>query len=122
MSRILIVEDDANLCLLYASEFADEGYEVITAGRGDEALRQIESGWPDLVVLDVKMEPMDGLEVLDELLKRNKSVPVVINSAYPAFKSDFSTWGADAYVVKSADLSELKSKVKALLASSGVVQ
>jgi len=120
MSRILIVEDDANLCLLYASEFADEGYDVITAARGDDALRQIESGLPDLIVLDIKMEPKDGLEVLDELLKRTKSVPVVINSAYPAFKSDFTTWGADAYVVKSSDLSELKAKVRALLSAGAI--
>lgn len=115
MSRILIVEDDPNLCLLYTNEFTDEGYEVITAGSGTQALREIDTEWPDLVVLDIKMEPMDGLEVLDQLLKRTRSVPVVINSAYPAFKSDFTTWGADAYVVKSADLRELKAKVRALL-------
>ncbi len=121
MPRILIVEDDANLCLLYGSEFADEGYEVRTVQGGADALGEIDRERPDLVVLDIKMEPMDGLEFLDELLKRSRSVPVVINSAYPAFKSDFTTWGADAYVVKSADLTELKMAVRDLLAAAGVV-
>ncbi len=117
MSRILFVEDDASLCLLYASEFADCGYDVVTAQTGDDALAVIDRERPDLVVLDIKMEPMDGLELLDHLLKRTKAVPIVINSAYPAFKSDFSTWGADAYVIKSSDLSELKDKVRSLLAA-----
>jgi DNA-binding response OmpR family regulator len=117
MSKILFVEDDANLCLLYASEFSDVGYEVATAQSGREAIELIDDDPPDLVVLDIKMEPMDGLELLDELLHRTKSLPVVINSAYPAFKSDFTTWGADAYIVKSSDLSELKEKVRDLLSA-----
>ncbi len=117
MSKILFVEDDPNLCLLYASEFGDEGYEVITAGSGSEALYRIENGKPDLVVLDIKMEPMDGLEVLDHLLKVTRTMPVIINSAYPAFKTQFTTWGADAYVVKSSDLSELKAKIRSLIAA-----
>ena len=118
MTRILFVEDDANLCLLYASEFAEAGYDVLTAKTGAEALSLLDHEQPDLVVLDLKMEPMDGLETLDQLLKRRKSMPVVINSAYPTFKSDFSTWGADAYVVKSSDLTELKTTVRELLGSS----
>ncbi len=119
MSRILFVEDDANLCLLYASEFAEAGYDVMTAKSGAEALALLDrEPQPDLVVLDLRMEPMDGLELLDQLLKRTKSLPVVINSAYPTYKSDFSTWGADAYVVKSSDLTELKTTVRGLLGAS----
>ena len=120
MPRILIVEDDASLCLLYASELEEEGYEVRAVKGGAEALAEIDRERPDLVVLDIKMAPMDGLEFLDELLTRSRSVPVVINSAYPAFKSDFTTWGADAYVVKSADLTELKTTVQNLLAAEVV--
>jgi DNA-binding response OmpR family regulator len=118
MARILIVEDDPNLCLLYSSEFAEDGYEVVTAQSGSEALAILAAGLPDLVVLDIRMEPMDGLELLDHLMLRQKGMPVVINSAYPSFKGDFSTWGADAYVVKSSDLTELKDTVRQLLAAS----
>ena len=115
MSRILIVEDDPNLCLLYSSEFAEDGYDVVTAQNGNEALALLSARPPDLVVLDIRMEPMDGLELLDQLMHRQKAMPVVINSAYPSFKADFSTWGADAYVVKSSDLTELKDTVRHLL-------
>lgn len=118
MARILIVEDDPNLCLLYASEFAEDGYDVVTAQNGDQALALLKAGVPDLVVLDIRMEPMDGLELLDRLRDRQKAMPVVINSAYPSFKADFSTWGADAYVVKSSDLTELKDMVRHLLAAT----
>ena len=117
MRKILIVEDDANLCLLYASEFADQGYDVVTVQSGHDALAAVDRSDPDLVVLDIKMEPMDGLELLDHLLQRRKEVPIVINSAYPDFKADFSSWGADAYIVKSSDLTELLDKVRSLLAA-----
>jgi len=115
MARILIVEDDPNLCLLYSSEFSEAGHDVVTAQSGSEALAVLEGQRPDLVVLDIRMEPMDGLELLDQLMHRKAAMPVVINSAYPAFKADFSTWGADAYIVKSADLTALKDTVRSLL-------
>jgi DNA-binding response OmpR family regulator len=116
MAKILIVEDDPSLCLLYSSEFKDDGYEVRTAQSGDDAIKIVDGEPLDLVVLDIRMEPMDGLELLDHLMDRRKGTPVVINSAYPSFKADFSTWGADAYVVKSSDLTELKETVRNLLA------
>ena len=64
------------------------------------------------------MDGMDGLAVLDEIMKRDKSIPVVLNTAYSNFKSDFSTWSADAYIVKSSDLSELKNTIKQVLGES----
>lgn len=118
MAKILIVEDDPNLCRLYSSEFSEDGYDVVTAQSGREALAVIDGQHPDLVVLDIKMEPMDGLELLDQLMHRKVAMPVVINSAYPAFKADFSTWGADAYIVKSADLTALKDTVRNLLTTA----
>ena len=69
----------------------------------------------DLVILDIKIPKREGTEVLHEVKKRNRDIPVILNSAYSTYKSDFSTWMADAYVVKSADLDELKDKVKELL-------
>jgi DNA-binding LytR/AlgR family response regulator len=50
--------------------------------------------------------------VLDEIMKRDKTIPVILNTAYSTFKSDFTTWSAEAYVVKSSDLSELKDTLR----------
>jgi len=115
MRRILIVEDDPSLCLLYASELRRDGYEVESATSGAAALAALDERLPDLVVLDIRMEPLDGLETLGELRARHRNLPVILNTAYPVFKTDFATWGADAYVVKSSDLSELKRTIRELL-------
>ena len=115
MPRVLVVDDDESLRLLYTSELTEEGYEVNAVPSGEEALRAIDGGRPDVVILDIKMEGMDGLKVLDEIMKRDKTIPVVLNTAYSNFKSDFSTWSADAYIVKSSDLGELKKTIKQVL-------
>ena len=69
----------------------------------------------DLIILDIKMKNMDGLDVLEELRAKTVGVPVILNSAYSTYKNNFTSWLADAYLVKSGDLSELKEKVKELL-------
>jgi DNA-binding NtrC family response regulator len=117
MARVLIVDDDASLRILYSRELADEGYEVKSVSSGKEAIDSIGAERPDVVILDIKMEGMDGLSVLDEIMKRDKTIPVVLNTAYSTFKSDFTTWSADAYVVKSSDLTELKETVRQILQS-----
>ena len=114
-SKVLVVEDDTNQRLLYEEELRDEGYEVISAGDGREALQVARDSNPDLVVLDINMPAMDGLDALSQLLEINPSLPVIINTAYPGYQDSFTTWSADAYIVKSSDLTELKSTVKRLL-------
>lgn len=113
--RVLIVEDDPNQRMLYQEELADEGYEVVTAGDGREGLNVARENRPDLVILDINMPVMDGLDTLNQLLETNPSVPTIINTAYPGYQDSFSAWSADAYVVKSSDLTELKSTVQRLL-------
>ncbi|HEC83157.1 MAG TPA: response regulator [Firmicutes bacterium] len=115
MARILVVDDDTSLRLLYEKELAEEGHQVTTVGSGKDALRSLETSPPDLVVLDIKMDGMDGLTVLDEIMKRNSTIPVILNTAYSTFKADFTTWNADAYVVKSSDLTELKRTIDEVL-------
>ncbi|MBI5835627.1 MAG: response regulator [Candidatus Eisenbacteria bacterium] len=112
---LLIVEDDESLVDLYTLEFEDEGYRVVSAASGEAALERIRSDAVDVVVLDIRMSGMDGLTTLGELLRVRRDLPVVINSAYPAFKHDFGAWGAEAYVVKSANLDELKARVREAL-------
>ena len=115
---ILVVEDDAHQRALYQEELQDEGYNVVAAGDGREALQQADAHSPDLVVLDVNMPVMDGLDTLSRLLEKHRTVKVVINTAYANYQSSFTSWSADAYVVKSSDLTELKTTVKRLLASA----
>lgn len=112
---LLVVDDDPSLSELYRLELEDEGYRVLTATSGAAALECLRAEPADLVVLDMRMEGMDGLETLAEILKVRRELPVVINTAYSNFKTDFGTWSADAYVVKSSDLTELKTRVRDVL-------
>ena len=117
-NKELVVEDDTNQRLLYEEELREEGYEVISAGDGREALQVARDSNPDLVILDINMPAMDGLDALSQLLEINPSLPIIINTAYPGYQDSFTTWSADAYIVKSSDLTELKATVKRLLDKS----
>ena len=114
---VLVVEDDNNQRALYEEELRDEGYDVHTAPDGREALRMAGESRPDLIVLDINMPGLDGLETLNQLLEIAQGVPVIINSAYASYKDSFTSWSADAYIVKSSDLTELKTTVRELLAN-----
>lgn len=117
--KVLIVEDDANQRLLYEEELREEGYEIHSAGDGRAALRAAQENTPDIVILDINMPGLDGLDTLSQLLETNPALPVIINTAYPGYQDSFTTWSADAYIVKSSDLSELKATVKKLLRADG---
>jgi len=112
MNRILIVDDEKAIQLLYADELTEEGYEVITTGDGSGTLELIEQKRPDLVVLDIKLGENDGLDLLQDIRNTYYDLPVVMCTAYPDFKYDLKSIAADYYVVKSSDLRELKEKVK----------
>lgn len=112
MKTILITEDDPNQCELYREELTDEGYNVLCAQNGREALQKVRENLPDLVVLDINLPGMDGIEVLSHILGEHPQLPVIIHTAYCAYKDNFMTWAANAYVVKSGDLTELKTRIK----------
>jgi two-component system response regulator (stage 0 sporulation protein F) len=113
--RILLVEDEESLRLLYEEELKAEGYDVVTAGNGKEALRQLEGVRPDLIILDIVMPVMDGMETLGQIMGRKRNIPIIIHTSYPGYREDFMSWAADAYVAKSSDLRELKETVRDLL-------
>jgi len=115
MPTILIVEDDEHQQLLFQEELKEEGYDVVVASSGQEALDVVGRVEPDIVVLDVAMPGMDGIETLGRLLSSNNQLPVILHTAYATYKDNFMTWSADAYVVKSSDLSELKAEIERLL-------
>ncbi len=116
MTTILLVEDDKNQRLLYEQELRHEGYEVVTASNGKEALEEVQEKLPDIVIMDINMPKMDGIEAMGRILGKNKEIPIIINTAYSNYKDSFMSWAADAYIVKTSDLSELKEKIKEVLA------
>ena len=115
MITILIVEDDKNQCLLYRHELSEEGYSVEIARDGKEAVTMSKLNPPDLIVMDINMPGMDGIEAMGKILGENNKIPIVINTAYSSYKDNFMTWSADAYVVKSSDLMELNKTIKTVL-------
>ncbi len=115
MTTILLVEDDKNQRLLYEQELQQEGYGIVTATDGKEALEKVQEQLPDIVVMDINMPKMDGIEAMGRILSKNKKIPIIINTAYSNYKDSFMSWAADAYIVKSSDLSELKDKIKEVL-------
>jgi DNA-binding response OmpR family regulator len=115
MAKLLVVEDDPNQRRLYEQELTDEGYQVHTAASGKEALAEIGKDRPDLVIMDISMPGMDGIEALGKVLGVDNTIPVILNTAYANYKDNFLSWAADAYVVKSSDLAELKETIKNVL-------
>lgn len=115
MAQLLVVDDEANIRLLYAQELSDEGYQVVTAGSALEAVEKLQSNAFDLVVLDIKLKNESGIELLQRIVKERHNLPVILCTAFSCYKDDFSAWLADGYVVKSSDMQELKDEIKRVL-------
>jgi len=112
--KILIVDDDKNILLLYKDDLEDAGYEVIVADSGKEALRLFEKENPDLVSLDISIPDIDGIELLRIMKEKRPRLPIIMNTSYD-YRDDFSVWACDSYIVKSSDTTELQEKIKSLL-------
>lgn len=113
--KILVVEDEKNLRILYEEELKEDGYDVDTADSAESAFKLLDKNSYDAIVLDIQMPGMNGLEAMGHILHKNRQQAIILNTAYSQFKDDFESWSADAYVVKSSDLSELKEKIKELI-------
>jgi DNA-binding response OmpR family regulator len=112
--KILVVDDDLHIQRLYKEEFEDEGYEVVVASNGQEAIEMFEKENPDIVTLDILLPDVDGIRILRQMKEKNPKVPVIMSTAYD-YRDDFAVWASEAYIVKSSDLEELKSMIKKLL-------
>ena len=115
MEKILCVDDDQSILQLYEEEFSEDGYEVVLTANAKEALRKYQTECPQLVILDIRMPGMDGIELLTEILGKDRQALIVINTAFPQYRENFLTWGAEEYIIKSSDLGELKQKVREVL-------
>ena len=110
-SRLLFVDDEEGFLELYRAVFRREGYVVDTAANADEARLRLASGGIDVVVLDIRLGEGSGLALLREIKAADARLPVVLATAYARYQDDFSSWLADAYIVKSSDLGELRQAI-----------
>jgi DNA-binding response OmpR family regulator len=119
MTRLLVVDDDANLRHTLGYAFRQEGFEVITAEDGDSALVQFRQTAPDLVILDVMLPGRDGFEVA-RTLRRESDVPVIMLTARDSEldKVVGLEIGADDYLAKPFSTRELIARVRAMLRRS----
>jgi two-component system, response regulator, stage 0 sporulation protein F len=112
MKKILLVDDEEGIQMLYREELEDEGYEVISAYTGEEGIKKFKEESPDLVILDIQMPGMNGIETLRQMKMDNPKLPVILSSAYNEYKQDLGAWASDEYVVKSSNINDLKEAVR----------
>lgn len=116
-SKILVVDDERDICRALEFLLSREGYRVVTANNGQEALKKIESDDFDLVISDLKMEGIDGLRVLERALAMNPNLIVIIMTAFASVESAVEAMkkGASDYIVKPFINEDVKMTVKRLL-------
>lgn len=115
--KILVVDDEKHIRMLYQEELEAEGYEVATSDGEEHIVALLEREKPRVVILDIRLGPdRSGLDILQVIRGHDAEIPVILSTAYDSFQHDLKSIAADYYVVKSVDLSELKGKVRAALA------
>lgn len=118
--KILVVDDDTNICELLRLYLTKEGYQVTVANDGEEGLEKFNQVKPDMVLLDVMMPRMDGLEVCRRIRKAGNTPVMMLTAKGETFDKVLGfELGADDYVVKPFDAKEVMARVKAVLRRSG---
>jgi DNA-binding response OmpR family regulator len=112
--KLLIVDDDTNIQRLYKEELEEEGYDIVIASTGKDALDMFEKENPDIVTLDILMPDIDGISLLRKMKEKRPDIPIIMSTAYD-YRDDFAVWASEAYIVKSSDLGELKKTIKKLI-------
>lgn len=119
MKRILIIDDDPSIQLLYEEELSEEGYDVIPSDGEKDVLQLIDAKRPDIILLDLILGSRSGLSLVRDIRNTFHAIPVIVTTAYPTFKFDPKSVDADAYVTKNSDLTGLKQQIEKCLATPG---
>ena len=116
-NKILVVDDERHIRMLYQEELQTEGYTVVSSDGSEDINALVKKEKPDLIILDIKLEgnPKTGLDLLQEIRAHDTAMPVILSTAYDSFQHDLKSIAADAYVVKSVDLTNLKDTIKTIL-------
>ncbi len=116
-ANLLVVDDQMGVRRLLYEAFKEEGYEVEVAASGHEALEKVKIAMPDLILMDMKMPGMNGLETLHEIKKINDSAVVIMMTAYGELEivAEAMKVGIKEYVTKPFDINELRETVKKLV-------
>ncbi len=109
--KLLIVDNNINILRLYKEELEEEGYDVIVASSGKEAMEKFERENPVLVTLEFLIPDIDGLTLLGHMKEKRPNIPVLMASAFD-YTDEFANVISDAFIVKSSDLRELKENIK----------
>lgn len=113
---ILVVDDDPDIRTLVHMVLEEEGYDVMAAGDGREALTRVQQRQPALILLDLNMPVMSGWELHEELRSRQIGVPVVYMTAAQRARSEAESHGAQGYLAKPFGLNELLATVERFVA------
>lgn len=114
--KVLVADDEASIRQIVEARLKMAGFEVVTAGNGEEALERYYEAHPDLVVLDIMMPHMDGLQVCKQIRKRD-TTPIIMLTAKGdiADRINALEMGADDYIIKPFSPRELEARIKAVL-------
>lgn len=116
-TKILVVDDELHIRMLYQEELQTDGYVVAISDGREPIMDVVAREKPDLVILDIKLEgnPKTGLDLLQTIRAEDSKLPIILSTAYDSFQHDLKSIAADAYNVKSVDLSVLKETIKTVL-------
>lgn len=119
MTRLLVVDDEFEICDFLKSFFEDRDFEVRTASSGEKALEVVETFHPQVILLDIKMGAMDGLEVLRQVKKKHAKIKVIMVTALETTDKieEAMRLGADNYIIKPLSLEYLENDVREKIAS-----
>jgi len=122
MTKILVVDNDKSIRRLCYEELTDLGYEVILGADYSTVLECIEEEKPDLVILDIRMGRLNGLDLLQDIRNNHYNLPVILYTAYPSYKYDIRSIAADYYVIKTSNLDILKLKIQMALEGDEILR